>query len=290
MKKINTAISRFCYSHPNFGIPNLMLYVIIGNVAVYIMDMLSNFTFSPVLAFIPSEIFHGQVWRLVSFIIVPDSEGSVIWFAIGLYVDYLIGSQLERQWGTARFNVFYFSGVVFTALSGLLIGFFGGGWQWETATMYYVNLSLFFAFATLYAEVRFYVFGIIPVKAKWLAWLSGAMFAVGVLQNLMAGRFLFALSPIMAMLNYFIFFGEDLFQSAQRTGKKVRHQTSRQTINFKKAAKQTQKKNGYLHKCCVCGRTDEEYPDLEFRYCSRCAGYRCYCMEHINSHVHVTEE
>lgn len=288
MRKINTAISRFCYEHPNFGIPNLMLYIVIGNVAVYVMDMLSKFTFSPVLSFIPSAIFHGQVWRLLTFIIVPESSGNVLWFAIGLYVDYLIGTQLERMWGTARFNVFYFSGVVLTAITGLIIGVVSGG-MWVTATMYYVNLSLFFAFATLFAEVQFILI-VIPVKAKWLAWFSAAGVLLGIVQDILAGQFLLAICPVVALLNYFIFFGEDLMGSAQKTRKRVHHQTSRQTIEFKKAARQTQQKKGYLHKCCVCGRTDEQFPDLEFRYCSRCAGYRCYCMEHINNHVHVTKE
>lgn len=288
MKKINTAISRFCYNHPNFGIPNLMLYIVIGNVLVYIMDMLSNFTFSAVLAFIPYEIFHGQIWRLVTFLFVPEGYSNVLWFALGLYVDYLIGTHLERYWGTARFNVFYFSGVILTAVTGLLLGVVTGG-MWSTATMYYVNLSLFFAFATLNPDLQFILI-IIPVKAKWLAWLSAAGVLLGVVQNIMAGQFLLALCPIVALLNYLIFFSEDLMGGARRTTNRVRHQTSRNTINFKKASRQAQQKRGYLHKCCVCGRTDEQYPELEFRYCSRCAGYRCYCMDHINHHVHVTEE
>lgn len=286
MRKINTAISRFCYNHPNFGIPNLMLYIVIGNVIVYIMDMMSHGTFSAVAAFIPYEIFHGQVWRLVSFIFVPEAGGSVLWFAIGLYVDYLIGTQLERQWGTARFNVFYFSGVVLTALTGLLLGAVSGG-RMVTASMYYVNLSLFFAFATLYAEMQFLVMFVIPVKAKWLAWLSGAMIALGVIQDVVYGNFLGALIPIVALLNYFIFFGEELMGGAKNAGNRVRHQTSRQTISYRKAVKAQKKQKGYLHKCCVCGKTDAEFPDMEFRYCSKCEGYRCYCMEHINNHEHA---
>lgn len=289
MRKINTAISRFCYEHPNFGVPNLMLYIVIGNVAVYIMDMLSNYTFSSVVSFIPYEIFHGQVWRLLTFVFVPESSGSVLWFAIGLYVDYLIGMQLERYWGTARFSVFYFSGVVLTALMGLILGIVGGG-TWATASMYYVNLSLFFAFATLYGEMQFLVFFVIPIKAKWLAWLSGAMVILGIVGDVLSGNFLGALVPVVALLNYIIFFYDELMGGAKNTGYKVHHKTSRQTIRFKKAARQQQAQKGYLHKCCVCGKTDAQYPDLEFRYCSRCDGYRCYCMDHINNHVHVRKE
>ena len=39
--------------------------------------------------------------------------------------------------------------------------------------------------------------------------------------------------------------------------------------------------------CTICGKTDTSHPDLEFRYCSRCQGYHCYCQEHISNHTHI---
>ncbi|MBR4098714.1 MAG: hypothetical protein IKK44_01845, partial [Clostridium sp.] len=68
---------------------------------------------------------------------------------------------------------------------------------------------------------------------------------------------------------------------------RVTHQVNPQTINFKKAQREVQERKGYLHKCTVCGVTDADDPDMEFRYCSKCNGYYCYCMNHINDHVHV---
>lgn len=292
MNKLNGAIDRFCYKHPNFGIPNLMLLIIGGNVLVYLMDMVSNYTFSSVLSFLPYAIFRGQIWRLVTFIVVPEASSNLIFFAITLYFYYFIGTQLERQWGTARFNIFYFSGVILSIVTGLAIAALNGGVNctFETATMYYVNMSLFFSFATLYPDMQVLLFFIIPIKVKYLAWLDGALFAFQIIQYLIHGHFIFALLPVVALLNYFIFFGSDLLSSARRTTNRVKHQHSAQTVNFKKAVKQAQQHKGYLHKCCVCGRTDQDFPNLEFRYCSRCSGYRCYCMDHINNHVHVTED
>lgn len=291
MRKLNAAIDRFCYNHPNFGIPNLMLYIIGGNTIVYLMDLFSSGTFSSVLSFIPGAIFQGQLWRLVTFIFVPEASSNLLFFAITLYFYYFIGTQLERQWGTARFNVFYFSGVILSAVLGLLIALLSGGMvDYETATMYYVNMSLFFAFATLYPNLQVLLFFIIPVKVKWLAWLDAALFAWDFLRYLAAGHVFYAFMPVIALLNYFVFFGGDLLDMARRTQRRVRHKTSAQTINFNREVKRTKKERGYLHKCCVCGRTDADYPDLEFRYCSRCAGYRCYCIDHINNHVHVTED
>ncbi|MEE0415997.1 MAG: hypothetical protein DBY10_05470 [Clostridiales bacterium] len=289
MKKINSAIDRFCYQHPRFGIPNLMLWVVIGNVIVYVMDMMSRGTFSAMLSFVPAYIFQGQIWRLVTFVLVPNYGSNIFFFAISAYFYYFIGSRLENQWGTARFNFFYCSGIVLAIVVGLLEGLIGGGMA-VTSTMEYNNLSLFFAFASLFPDMMVLLFFIIPVKVKWLAYLDAAWLLYGVVSLLLKGAYISALLPVLAILNYLIFFGDSLIEALRGRGQRVQHRYSRQTIHFKKAAKEAQQKTGYLHKCCVCGRTDADYPDLEFRYCSKCAGYRCYCMDHINNHVHVTEE
>ena len=274
MKSFDAWLDRFCRKHPRLDVPNLMMYVVFGNVIVYLLDMFSRGTFSYLLRFSRSAIFSGQVWRLFTFVLVPDRFGSVLLFALSLYFYYSIGSALERQWGSQRFTVFYFMGVLLNILVGLVTGY---------ASMTYVNLSLFFAFATLYPDLQFLLFFFIPVKAKWLGLLDGAIFLWGVIRCLIYGPRLYALFPIVAILNYLLFFSADFSYLFGR----VKHQTSRQTIHFKQAQKAARERKGYLHKCAVCGKTDTEYPDLEFRYCSRCNGYYCYCMDHINNHVHV---
>lgn len=289
MKKINSTIDRFCYQHPGFGIPNLMLWVVLGNVLVYVMDLLSRSTFSAMLSFVPAYIFQGQIWRLVTFVFVPSYGSNIIFFAISAYFYYFIGSRLEHQWGTARFNFFYGSGILLAILVGLL-GAVTGSSMMETATMQYNNLSLFFAFASLFPDMTVLLFFILPVKVKWLAYLDAGLLLYSVVSLLVQGAYISALLPVLAILNYLIFFGESLIEALRGRGQRMQYRYSRQTIHFRKAAKEVKQKNGYLHKCCVCGRTDADYPDLEFRYCSKCAGYRCYCMDHINNHVHVTEE
>ena len=302
VKKIDAAISRFCYQHPNFGVSNLMLYLVAGNALVFLMDALSKGTFSPILTFVPGAILHGQVWRLLTFVFVPDGTSGLLFTALMLYFYYWCGSQLEQLWGTARFNVFYLGGVALSALTGLIIGMLSGGAEcyFATASMYYVNLSLFLSIATLYPDMQMIIFaGFIPlpVKAKWLAWFDLAVFAWSVIQTLLAGQFLMALMPVVALLNYFIFFGDTLLNGAQRatqrTAQQFRRSRDPNVIDFKRGVKEVKRRQqaqGYLHKCCVCGRTDADYPDLEFRYCSRCSGYRCYCMDHINNHTHITED
>ena len=275
-------LDKFCARHPKFGIPNLMLYIAIGNIAIYLIDLFSlgGLPLVSMLSFNRYAIFHGQIWRLVSFVFISESgdlfmRGSGVFFVlISAYFYWWIGSLLEREWGTTKFTVFYLGGVVLNILYGLFTGY---------ASMAYVNLSMFFAFATLYPEMEILLFMILPVKVKWIGWIDAALFAWGVLSNLLIGNWIGALLPMVAVLNYFIFFWPDfryLFAKTER-------RTSAQTINFKKAQKELRERRGYLHKCSVCGVTDQDDPNMEFRYCSKCSGYYCYCANHINNHTHV---
>ena len=282
MKTLSRWISRFCYDHPKFGIPNLMLYIAVGNIAIYLIDLFSmgGLSLASFLSFNRYAILHGQIWRLVSFVFISESgdfllRGTGVFFVlISAYFYWWIGSLLEREWGTVKFTVFYLGGVVLNILYGFLTGY---------ASMSYVNLSMFFAFATLYPDMEILLFMILPVKVKWIAWIDGALFVWAVLSNLLVGNWIGALLPVVAILNYLIFFWPDfryLFAKAKR-------RTSAQTINFKKAQKELRERRGYLHKCAVCGITDQDNPDMEFRYCSKCSGYYCYCANHINNHTHV---
>jgi membrane associated rhomboid family serine protease len=251
-----------------------MLYILIGNAAVFVLDLVSNNTCSAMLYFSRYAIFHGEVWRLITFLFVPSTSG-VLSFVISLFFYYMIGRTLEAQWGPGRFTFYYLMGVVLNIVFGLIVGY---------ATNYYLNMSLFFAFATLYPDAQFLLI-IIPVKAKWLAWLDAAFFVY----EMIIGTFPYNLIPLVAMVNYLVFFGEDLYRWLMgKLGRPV-HSGRSNTRSFKKESRRIQKEKGYLHKCAVCGRTDADYPDLEFRYCSKCKGYYCYCMDHINSHVHITD-
>lgn len=280
MRAVDSWLDRFAYKHPRLGIPNLMLYIVIGNLIVFFFDQFSSGTFSAMLMFLAPDILKGEIWRLVTFIFVPLS-GNVIALALSLYCYYFIGVTLEREWGTAKFTLFYLMGVVFNIAVGFVSGF---------ATMHYVNMSMFFAFATLYPEMQFYLFFFLPVKAKWLAWLDAAWFLWEILQMGMDGMYLGMLLPVVAILNYFLFFWSDIRAYVGGNIARSRHQNSRQTINFKAAQRKARETKGYLHKCAVCGKTDADDPNMEFRYCSKCDGYYCYCMDHINDHVHVTKE
>lgn len=289
MKAISNWLDRFCYKHPKLGIPNLIKYVMLAQAAVFLLDLFTNRLVSNLLFFHYNSIMHGQVWRLLTFIFVPSISGTgssgfglfsgVFFFALTCFFYYWIGSALERHLGSTRFTVFYALGVLLNVIFGLVTH--------SSVNMYYINMSMFFSFATLYPDTRVLLYGIIPLKIKWLAWLDAAFFAYDVFFYFSAGYPVLALMPIVAILNYFLFFGGELFGGVQRKQQTFRHRHSKQTVNFKKAQQEIKQRKGYLHKCSVCGVTDTDDPNMEFRYCSRCNGYYCYCMKHINNHTHV---
>ncbi len=280
MKSLNSLIDRFCYQHPRFGIPNLMLCLVIGQCAVFLLDMITptGNGVSSLLSFSRGLILQGQIWRLITFLFIPLNS-SPLWFLLSVYFYWMIGTQLEREWGTGKFTIYYGLGAVLSVILGLIMG---------SATASYINLSLFLAYATLYPDTQFLIFFIIPVKAKWLGWIDGALLAASFCLNLLNLQFASAVMVVASVLNYLIFFWPDLMYHFGRLRGQVRYSRQSNVVHFKKAARDL-KKRDYIHKCTVCGRTDAEYPDLEFRYCSRCAGYHCYCADHINNHEHITE-
>ena len=294
-QRLHDSAERFVRNHPGFGIPDLMRYIVIGQGLVYVLSLFSTDAGAlQFLAFNWNAILHGQIWRLVTFLIASPSTGGLlgpIGTVILLYLYYSIGTALEQSWGTGKFTLYYLSGAVLT-LAVSIISAILTGYSTQVGTQY-INLSLFFAYAMLFPETQFLLFLIIPVKVKWLAWFDAAVFAWGVLQSIFVYHDLAgALLPLIALANFFVFFWPAITDELSWRRARIRHQTSHQTIRFRTAARQQRRKEarqGYRHKCDVCGRTDHDFPELEFRYCSRCAGYHCFCQDHIYNHEHFTQ-
>ena len=289
MGAIEKRIDKFCREHPRFGIPNLMLYIAVANVLIGLIDNFSAYSLSSLLFFFRPSIFQGEIWRLVTFVFVPiTGDFGILNFSIpgtslfttvlSAYFYYWVGSMLEREWGTARFNCFYLMGVLLNILFGLIFG---------VSSVQYLNLSMFFSFAVLFPDMQVLFMFLLPMKVKWLAWIDAAFFLWQILNNLRMGLWLYALLPVVAIFNFFIFFWSDFKEALGYRKRSYQHRHSQQTINFKKAAGKAYQEKGYIHKCAVCGKTDTDFPDMVFRYCSKCNGYYCYCEEHINDHEHI---
>ena len=282
MKKLYDGVQRFCAAHPRFGIPNLMRVIVIGNVAVYVLMLLTQANDANALSFLTfnlNALLHGEVWRLVTFVFVP-AYSSPFALLISLYFYYWIGSTLERQWGTAKFNLYYISGALLTVLGVVLASLITGNPYLTAAGTGYVNLSMFFAFAFLFPDTTVLLFFILPVRMKWLAYLDGALFAFDIIKAIGAHNWAGVVLPIVALLNFAVFIWPEVHYLKER----AKYQNSRKTVQFRQAQQQQAKQaqqQGYRHKCAVCGRTDTDYPDLQFRYCSKCVGYHCFCQDHI---------
>ena len=261
MKSLDRAITRFCHKHPNFGVRNLMLYLVAASGIFYIFVMMDRTgTLVNYIAFNPALILRGQVWRIVTFLLMP-TDSNIFFEVVALYFYYFIGSSLERQWGTARFTIYYLTGVLFNAVFGM--------------ALYFI----------IKPDTRVLLFFFIPIKMKWLAIVDAVFFGWSIIRNI--GVFPLNLLPLVAILNFFLFCGSDLFGSLRRN--RTAYKRRAQWDKAVHQAQREERSQPYRHKCSVCGRTDVTNPELEFRYCSKCQGYHCFCQDHINSHVHFTE-
>jgi hypothetical protein len=253
-----------------------MRYIVIANAVFWLLGAV-NPVLMNYLLFNPALILRGQIWRLVSFVFIPPSTGVLAFIAFYFY--YWIGTTLENQWGTGQFTIYFFTGVILTIVYGFAIYFITGRSVSLSST--YIFLSMFFSFAALFPDMQVLFMFIIPVKMKYLALVDAAFFLLSVFTTPFPENLL----PVVAVLNFLIFCGGELKNLLPR-------RQSKSTINFKRESARIRREESqklYTHKCAVCGRTDADYPNLEFRYCSRCVGYHCFCADHINNHIHFTE-
>ena len=290
LKNLRRSFERFCYQNRSKGIPNLMLYIAVGSAIVYFMSMADrNNVLYYALCFDRALILQGQIWRLFTYVFTYNA-GNILITLVGLLCYFSLGRAMENIWGTFRFNLFYFTGVILMDVFCLL---FGG-----RADVSYLNMSLFLGYATLYPDAGFLLFFIIPVKAWIFALIDLVLTAVDVINLTAHGLFPYSLFPLIAIANYFLFFGKDVVNIIPQSwrinaGRVFKKKPAKKTgtVPFPTAgsyqATTAKVKEPYTHKCTVCGRTDVTNPELEFRYCSRCSGYHCYCEDHISNHTHI---
>lgn len=267
-----------------FAIPNLSLYLIIGYVIGYILGLTGSLEF---LNLNPYLILHGQVWRILTWILMPPTSLN-IFTIIMLFFYYSIGTSLERTWGTFRYNVYLFSGMFFTLLGAfILYGVYVamgypaqpvGTFISAAFSTYYINLSIFLAFAAAYPNMKVLLYFIIPVKIKWLAWLDIAILALSFFQ----GNIPIKVAIVASLLNFLIFF------LCTRNYARIKPSEIHRKAEYRKQTEQTAKMRVISkHKCAICGRTEEDGEDLEFRFCSKCNGNYEYCQEHLFTHKHI---
>lgn len=303
MKKISKRLEVFLYKHRNWGIPNLMLYIALGSAFVSIITIATNSTMLlELLCFDKASILQGQVWRLFTYVFT-DNAGSLI-SLIFLYFFYMLGRHVEMTMGTLRFNLFYFTGVLLMDAFAMIFSPSDPALSLMYAYSvyiqmgFYLHLSLILAFAATNPDARFLLFFIIPIRA----WILSIIYLVSILMEIfslyhMGAAFPNYLFPLVGIANFLLFVGKDVLNllppscrpkgSYYRTVRQPKPQKRTGTIPFPQQNSVPKQTPSYTHRCTVCGRTDVSNPELEFRYCSRCDGYHCYCEDHISNHTHI---
>ena len=268
-----------------YAVHNLPVIMIGLYVAGYILSVISP-SLLAYLTLSPYYIVHGQVWRIVTWVIVPPS--SLDLFTIIMLLFYFsLGKTLERTWGAFRFNVYIFGGMIFTVIGAfVLYGIYSVmgahpltlvsiGYYFTT---YYINMSIFLAFALTYPDMQVLLYFVIPIKMKWMGAFYGVMLLLQFVNYGWAGR----VAIIASLLNFVVYF------LMTRNTYRFKPSQMKRRSEFKKQTKKVRPKSAStLHRCAICGRTEKDDPNLVFRYCSKCDGAYEYCQDHLFNHEHI---
>ncbi|MBE5923506.1 MAG: hypothetical protein E7271_03425 [Lachnospiraceae bacterium] len=271
-----------------FSIPNLTLILITCFAIGYLLEIFAPGSLE-LISLDPSKVMHGQVYRLITWVVIPPSAVSVF-VIITLMFYFYVGRTLENVWGDFRYTVYILSGIIFTDLGIMIVYAFMvltgqselinmySELGWYGASTYYLCMSMFLAYAFLFPDMQVLLYFIIPIKVKWLGYLDIAYLLVSIISCGLMKYYTGMVTVIMSVLNFIIFYvmlkGKGRVTPAHKKRKRRYKQEVRQTQLLTR------------HKCAICGQTEEDNPSLEFRYCSRCKGNYEYCQNHLFTHEH----
>ncbi|HWB60375.1 MAG TPA: hypothetical protein VG733_12845 [Chthoniobacteraceae bacterium] len=246
-----------------FAITGLLRYVAILNAAAFIMYKYDSRLFH-LIDLDVAAVEHGEIWRLATYIFIPRITSLLPlpdWFNAAMWTYFLwwVGDSLEAVWGAFRLNLFYLIGMLGTTIAAFFFG--------HSFSNIMLNSSVFFAFARYYPDVVIYFAYVLPVKVRWMAWVSGLGLLIGIVLNPTAA---YVSAVLVALGNYLLFFWQQIWQEAGH-----RAAVSQRRLNFQRAVARG---DDSLHRCEVCNRTENSDPDLEFRVAAD--GHE-YCVDHL---------
>ncbi len=245
-----------------WAIPNLTFWLLMSQILFFALNLFSTFPV-PALLLIPGQVLQGEIWRLVTFLLLPPSFHLSVFLLFAWYLFYLYGSALEAEWGAFKFNSYVLIGTLATVLAAMTGYWLPGGGPGFVATNGYLLSSIFLAFAYRNPNFELLLFFILPLKIKWLAMLTWGIWGV----TLLFGPPALKLIVLGACVNFFLFFGRDI-----RT--QIRARKRRQSMDSQRMAEA----DTPFHRCAVCGLTDKDDPEMDFVY----EGGKGYCREHAD--------
>jgi len=258
-------LDRLELKYGRFALPNLTLYLIAGQVILYVMIQTGQIDRNAVFL-AGALVLRGEWWRVISFLLDPPVANPIFAF-FAWYLFYLMGTALESRWGAFRYNLYLLIAYLLTLGVAFLMPSYG-------LTNSYIGISVFLAFAYLYPDFTLMLFFILPVRMRWLAVIIWLSLGFSVLIGAPVQRLLIAAS----VANFLLFFGAELL-ARMRSGQRRRHWQGQQAPQ--RSAQEP------MHRCTVCGITDLSHPEMDFRYCSKCEGPYGYCRDHLHDHEHI---
>lgn len=277
MKFLNKMERRF----GRFAIHHLTLYIIGVYILAYLLNRLNPNLINHIYLEPYLIIHEGQVWRLVSWLLIPPSSLS-IWTIIMLFFYYSIGTSLENMWGAFRYNLYIFFGILMTIVGSFFLYFITGGVPTQliepgaTYSTYYICLSLFLGYAMSFPDMRVMLYFFIPIKMKWMALVYIAFSAIEFINGGWVTRTAILFSLASVILYFFM----------TRKYTRINPKEIKRKREFQKVMSRGREGQITTHKCAICGRTEKDDPRLEFRFCSKCNGNYEYCQDHLFTHQH----
>jgi hypothetical protein len=255
-------LNRLEKAFPRFGIPNLTIYLILGQFIFFALDYLKILPLDKI-ALTGIKVLDGEYWRLLTFLFIPISR-NIYFIIFSWYIYYLYGSALENTWGTFKYNIFVLLSFILTVSISFVMpnSLLSNG---------YLYATIFLAFAYLYPDFVLYIFFILPVRIKWLALLTWIYYFYVLLFSPVIDKILL----LVSIGNFLLFFYQDIILRIRFAKTRMEGEVKSMKI-----------KNEHIHKCSVCGKTDLDDPNMHFRYCDSCKELTCFCMDHINNHTH----
>jgi hypothetical protein len=244
-----------------YAIPNLIMFVVAGMGVVWLLSMTRPEVLGRLMLDMDA-VRAGQVWRLVTFLFIPI--GSSYWVLINLYFAWWVGSSLEQHWGAFKFNAYYFTGVLGTIVAALLAG---------PQSNYWLDASLFLAFATTFPDVQILFMFILPIRVKWL----GVLAALPIGYYLLVGDWGTRAAILAAVGNYSLFFGDHWVALLKDRNVVVRQRAKREQFKDDSVFGQRE--------CAICGAREADGADIRVCSCEKCGGKtRTLCLAHARSH------
>jgi hypothetical protein len=257
MKILDTLEKKFGH----LAISNLTTVLIIGQVMAYLFSAMYPAT-NTIFILQGKRLVQGEWWRAITFLFQPFTESTLL-LALAWYINYIFGTALELIWGSFRYMVYLIIVYILTIVCAFVFPqqTFGNGFLFE---------SIFLAFAYVNPDFLLTIFFVIPIKIKWIAYLTW----IGVVYTLITGLIDVKIQTFVSISNFLLYFGEDIALNVINRRNPIKHMVT--TINAKQE---------FFMQCAVCKKTESD--KKIFSYCHECVPETQYCEDHIHTHEHV---